>query len=74
MFTGPKAFNMDASVRKEVTVTERIKGELKLEALNVFNHATFAAFTQNINSTQFGRVQSMLFTPRRLQMSLRVSF
>ena len=41
-FTGPSVFNMDAALSKTTKFSERISAELRLEALNVFNHATFA--------------------------------
>jgi hypothetical protein len=50
--------------------------ELRMEALNVFNHVAFAVFSSNmnINSPQFGQVTSTASTPRQMQFGLRLSF
>ncbi|MBV8841420.1 MAG: TonB-dependent receptor [Bryobacterales bacterium] len=74
MFTGPRVFAMDAALSKSTKFTERIRAELRLEALNVFNHPTFAIFAQNINSTQFGQITNTAIGARQLQLGLRVMF
>jgi hypothetical protein len=74
LFTGPNVFAMDAALSKTTKFTERVSAELRLEALNVFNHPTFAIFAQNINSPQFGQVASTATAARELQLGLRVRF
>jgi hypothetical protein len=74
VFNGPSVFSMDAALSKTTNITERVKAELRLEALNVFNHPTFAIFAQNINSAQFGQITSTATGPRELQLGLRVNF
>ena len=76
MFTGPPVFAMDAALFKETKITEKIALELRMEALNVFNHAAFAVFSSdmNINSPQFGQVTSMASIPRQMQFGLRLRF
>ena len=75
-FTGPPVFNMDAALYKDTKVNEHLLVQLRLEALNVFNHAAFAVFSNNlsVNSQQFGQVTSLATQPRRLQLGLRVQF
>jgi hypothetical protein len=75
-FTGPSVFNMNAAVFKDTRILERVSVELRLEALNVFNHNAFAVFSgnTNINSQQFGQVTSEALTPRQLQLGVRVKF
>ncbi len=75
-FTGPSVFNMDAALFKDTKVTEHLLVQLRLEALNVFNHSAFAVFSNNfvINSQQFGQVTNQATSPRRLQLGLRVQF
>jgi hypothetical protein len=75
-FTGPPVFNMDAALYKDTKVNEHLLVQLRLEALNVFNHAAFAVFSNNltVNSQQFGQITSLATTPRRLQLGLRVQF
>jgi hypothetical protein len=75
-FSGPPVFNMDAALYKDTKVNEHLLVQLRLEALNVFNHAAFAVFSNNltVNLQQFGQVTSLATTPRRLQLGLRVQF
>ena len=40
--TGPSFVRVDMSVGKRVDLTSRIYGELRLEALNVFNNVDFS--------------------------------
>jgi hypothetical protein len=74
LFTGPSIFSMDAALSKTTKFTERIRAELRMEALNVFNHPTFAIFAQNINSTQFGKITGTATGARQLQLGLRLMF
>ncbi len=74
LFTGPNIFSMDAAIAKDTRLTERVRAQLRMEALNVFNHPTFAAFAQNINSTQFGKITNTATLPRELQLVLRLNF
>jgi len=74
MFTGPNVFNMDAEVIKETKINERLSATLYVQALNVFNHPTFAMFSQSIDSTQFGKIVNEATAPRRMQFGLRLKF
>jgi hypothetical protein len=75
MFTGPRLFGMDASLYKETKLTERLGLELRMEALSVFNHPTFAVFSSNmnINSPLFGQISSA-GGARTMQFSARLRF
>lgn len=75
-FTGPSVFDMDAALFKDTKITERFTIELRMEALNVFNHAAFAVFSNNttINSQQFGQITNIAIQPRQMQFSLKVKF
>jgi hypothetical protein len=74
MFTGPNIFSMDSAVIKETRLTERIRAEIRIQALNVFNHPTFAMFSQSIDQQQFGKVTSTATSPRRLQFGVTLLF
>ena len=74
IFTGPNVFGMDAALSKTTKFTERINAELRLEALNIFNHPAFAIFAQNVNSPQFGKITGTATGSRELQLLLRVRF
>ena len=75
-FTGPSVFDMDAALFKSTKINERYSVELRMEALNVFNHAAFAVFSNNtsINSQQFGQITSLAISPRLMQFSVKVKF
>jgi hypothetical protein len=74
MFSGPWAFNADMSLSKKIDITERQNAVIRLDVSNVFNHPTFWGADQNINSTTFGAVTSMLNSPRVMQFSLHYNF
>ncbi|HXP84546.1 MAG TPA: TonB-dependent receptor [Bryobacteraceae bacterium] len=74
MFTGPSVFNWDAAVIKETPLREHVALELRVEALNVFNHPTFAMFSQSIDQLQFGKVTNEATAPRRLQFGAKLRF
>jgi hypothetical protein len=76
MFTGLPVFAMDAALFKETKLTEKTALELRMEALNVFNHPAFAVFSSdmNINSPQFGQITSMANIPRQMQLGMRLRF
>jgi hypothetical protein len=74
MFDGPASFNVDASLIKKVNITERHALELRMEGNNVINHPTFFAGDQNINSLQFGVIQSTFTFQRRMQFGVKYTF
>jgi hypothetical protein len=71
--TGPNFFGMDAALSKETRILDRYAVELRMEALNATNHPAFQFFSQNINSTQFGKIGSVT-GGRQLQLGLRLRF
>jgi hypothetical protein len=59
----PWKFNWDASIIKNIPITEKVRFQMRAEFFNVLNRANFAftaanaQFTQaNINATTFGRL------------------
>ena len=75
-FTGPPIFEMDAALFKDNKITERVSMEIRMEALNVFNHPGFVVTSSNmdVNSQQFGQITQQANTPRQLQFGLRLKF
>jgi hypothetical protein len=75
-FSGPPVFAMDAALFKATKLGEHASLELRMEALNVFNHAAFAVFNGNlnINSQQYGQITSTAILPRLMQFGARLSF
>ncbi|HEX6624747.1 MAG TPA: TonB-dependent receptor [Pyrinomonadaceae bacterium] len=57
---GPRYFNIDASLFKNIRITERVRLQLRAEAFNLFNRAHFAISAaqqlQSINANTFGRI------------------
>ena len=54
---------------------ERLKSiEIRVEGINVLNHATFWSGDQNINSTTFGAMASMFYPPRVMQFAIHYRF
>jgi len=73
---GPDFFELDTSVFRTFSVSERVKFQLRAEALNVLNHANFNLPDANVNSTTFGYITST-FGPnqqRQWRFGARLSF
>jgi hypothetical protein len=71
---GPGSINTDVSLSKHLLVfKEKLDGELRLDAFNVFNHANFGNPNTNIESPLFGQV-STTNGPRILQVALHFKF
>jgi len=79
---GPWLFNWDASIIKNIRITERYRLQLRAEAFNVLNQARFVVSGpsgtnfqfQNINSSVFGRSTSTFPAPRVIQFVGRFEF
>jgi hypothetical protein len=84
LFNNPPGFTMDAGIQKVTKIGERHSIELRVDAINVFNHVAFftgdsynggaPASRFNINSTSFGRVGFTYFEPRKLQLGAKYLF
>ncbi len=71
---GPIFVNLDASLIKNFTITERVKFQLRFEAFNALNRTNFfVGQTQNINSAAFGQITST-FASRIVQIGGRIDF
>ena len=62
------------SLKKTIPITEHKNVELRMDAFNALNHATFWSGDQNINSTTFGVISSMFFLPRIVQFGVHYTF
>jgi hypothetical protein len=74
LFVGPWTFNIDMVLKKTVKINEKQAVEVRMDAYNALNHATFWSGDQNINSTTFGVISSMFYNPRVMQFALRYKF
>ncbi len=73
--TSPGQVNVDFSMFKGFSLTERFKVQFRAEGFNIFNHPQFGTPDNNNNDANFGRVTSTLFgSERRMQMALRFQF
>ena len=72
--TGPRFFDQDFSIVKNIRIKERLSFEMRLEAFDVFNNANFGSIYQNgssstgatnsMDSTAFGQLTSTVDTAR----------
>ncbi len=74
--TNPGLFNLDMSIVKRVPVTERVRGELRVDVFNAANNMTWANPNTNVLSSLFGVTNNTLSATfgRRAQLGLRVEF
>ena len=66
--------NVDFSLFREDRFTERIRMQLRVEAFNLLNHATFGIPQLNFTNARFGQVTSTVSTARQIQLGLRILF
>jgi hypothetical protein len=71
---GPGAINFDANLVKRVRVGEMKEFIVRLDAVNILNHANFGAPTTNINSTSFGRIALPTTGNRQFTFTARLEF
>jgi len=80
--TGPGFFDVDASLAKDTKITERVHFNLKIDAFDLFNHASFSnpGTTATPGSTTFGIITATRFpvgdlgSSRQLQLSGKITF
>jgi len=74
VFGGPHFFQVDASLAKRFSITERFSALFRADAYNVFNHVNLMNPNFDLATPgTFGRVTSQN-TPRYLQVSLKLQF
>jgi hypothetical protein len=71
---GPQYVNLDASIMKQFSITERIKFTLRLDAVNSLNHTNLDLPNADVTSSTVGQITNIAFngngaTMRRLQYS-----
>jgi len=81
VFRGPGTNNMDMALNKNVPIREGILFQLRCEAYNVFNHASFNAIDNTARFNTNGTTNFSTFGnltgdrgPRQLQLSGRINF
>jgi Carboxypeptidase regulatory-like domain len=72
---GPFVEDLDAAVMKNFSYRERYKLQLRFEAYNALNHASFGAPNNNAGDPAFGQITSGgPFAPRQLQAAAKITF
>jgi hypothetical protein len=77
VFRGPWFNGFDAALLKNFKITERVKMQLRFEALNAINHPNFDGIDTNLNDGgTFGRAQILVGNAisRNIQLGGRVTF
>jgi hypothetical protein len=72
-FTGPGYFRTDMSIFKNLTITERLKMQIGLEAFNIFNQADSLVPNTTLGGG-FGNFQNTWLPPRIIQYRARLIF
>jgi hypothetical protein len=80
--TGPGFFDVDASLSKDTKITERVRFILKIDAFDLFNHASFSnpGTSAVPGSATFGIITATRFpvgdlgSSRQLQLSGKITF
>lgn len=66
--------NLDASLARQFHFLDRYTAEVRGEAFNILNHATFSGPNLTPTSSSFGLITSQANTPRVVQVSAHVRF
>jgi hypothetical protein len=77
--TGPGFFNLDASLKKDIHITEKISAQLRMDVFNVSNSMTWNDPSTSVTSTYFGKSSDQLNLygiglGRQTQLGLRIHF
>lgn len=72
---GPRNFNVNAALLKNIRITETTRFQIRVEAFNLFNNVNFFNNTQfaDVNSSVFGQIQSA-GAARSIQFAGRFEF
>ncbi len=73
---GPGYFNLDGTLNKDFTVTERIRFQLHMDAFNAINNMNWNNPNMSVGSSQFGKSTDIYSQDygRRLQLGLKMTF
>ncbi len=72
--SGPNYFNLDISVTKRIPITETVKFEFKVTAINILNHANFTYGGSAFDSTAFGLITAQRGTARNVNFIGQIRF
>jgi hypothetical protein len=74
--TGPGVLNVNGSLAKDFSITEKLRAQIKADAFNVLNNMSWGDPTMNVDSSTFGQItnQAPLTFGRRVQLGVRLEF
>jgi len=72
--TGPRYWNLDSTLSKNFSLTEKFKLEFRLEGYNLTNSVMPGNPNLAVTSTQFGGITSQVNYGREVQYTLRLHF
>lgn len=70
----PYLLDEDASIRREILLTERVRLAIEANIFNITNSVDFGAPGANIDSANFGQVSTQANQPRKFQFNARITF
>jgi hypothetical protein len=71
---GPGRTNVDVSLFKQFSITERVRLQFRAEFFNLPNHPQFDLPNASIGNPVSGTISATVGTPRDIQFGLRVVF
>jgi hypothetical protein len=74
VFRGPWFNGLDGALLKNFKITETIRLQLRVEAINLDNHPSFDYITTDLNSGNFGKAQGTVTDARHVQLGGRITF
>jgi len=66
--------NHDLSLFKDFQIVERVRLQLRAEALNAFNTVRFSGPNTSVTSSSFGQITTQANAPRQMQLGLKILF
>ena len=74
-YYGPGYWELDTSLIRQVSISERVKLDIRGDAFNLLNHTAFATPAVSIsNAATFGQITSTANSARQLEFSARLKF
>ncbi len=75
-FFGPRYFNADASLNKQLAISEKFNAQFRAELFNAFNHTNLGQPNTVVDSPTAGQIFSIatLSQMRKWQLGVRLSF
>ena len=72
--TGPGWLNLDGSIFKTFTFSERFRAEIRADVFNALNHPNFNNPNTTLTSTTIGQINGVASSSRLVRLSARLTF